>query len=131
MSAEGVLHAALLAVLRGAEDFGGALNGVFEGPAVKATAPYAEIGELLSVDWSTKDAVGRELRCAVTIRDLAQGPGRTHALVGACQAAVESVPRDLNGRDEIAAAGWVVRDGPGKWAGLIEYRVRMMSQGDE
>lgn len=128
-SAEGALHSALLGALKGADGLA-ALNGVYAGPAVKATPPYAELGELLSIDWSTKDAAGRELRPAVTIRDTGETPARVHDLAGAAGAAIEGVARDLGGW-RVASLAFVrtrvVRDGPGKWAALVEYRVRMLA----
>lgn len=131
MSAESVIQAALVAALRGDAALGAALNGVFEGPQGKATAPFAEIGELLSVDWSTKDAAGREVRLAVTVRDAAETPARLHALAGLAGAAIEALPRDLDGW-RIASLSFVrtrvVRGGPGRWSAIIEYRVRMMAR---
>jgi hypothetical protein len=129
MSAEGAVHGALVAALRGSADFGGAINGVFEGPAVKASAPYAEVQPLIAVDWSTKDKAGRELRPAVTIRDAGEGPARLHALVGAACAAIEAMPRDLDGW-RIASLVFVrsrmLREAPGRWAATVEFRVRVL-----
>ena len=130
MSAEGVLHAALVAALRGAGDFGGVLNGVFEGPAVRASAPYAEVQPLVAVDWSTKDRAGRELRPAVTIRDAGETPARLHALIGAACDAVLAMPRELDGW-RVASLMFVrsrmLREEPGRWAATVEFRVRVLS----
>ena len=126
MSAEAVVQAALLAALKGLAG----LNGVFEGPPVKAAPPYAEIGETLSGDWSVKDRDGRELRLAVTIRDAAETPARVQALAGAAGAAIEALPRDLGGW-RIASLMFVrmrlLRPAPGRWSAVIEYRVRMLA----
>ena len=131
MSAEGVLHAALVAALRGAGDFGGVLNGVFEGPAVRASAPYAEVQPLVAVDWSTKDRAGRELRPAVTIRDAGETPARLHALIGAACAAIEAMPRDLDGwrvASLVFARSRMLAEAPGRWAAVVEYRVRVLAE---
>ncbi|MDF0486786.1 DUF3168 domain-containing protein [Sphingomonas sp. H39-1-10] len=126
MSAESLVQAALLAALK---DIAG-LNGVFEGPPVKATPPYAEIGETLSGDWSVKDRDGRELRMAVTIRDAAETPARVQALAAGAVAAIEALPRDL-GAWRIASLAFVrsrlLRPAPGRWSAVIEYRVRMLA----
>lgn len=126
MSAESVVQAALVAALKGNTG----LNGVFEGPPVKATPPYAEIGETLSGDWSVKDRDGRELRLAVTIRDAAETPTRVQALAAAAGAAIEALPRDLDGW-RIASLVFVrmrlLRPAPGRWSAVIEYRVRMLA----
>ena len=130
MSAESVLQAALLAALRGDAALAAGLNGVFEGAAVKASVPFAELGELLAVDWGTKTAAGREVRVAVTVRGAGDTGAVVSGLAGAVGAAIEVVPRDL--------AGWrlasvvflrtrLLRGGPGAWAAVVEYRVRMMA----
>jgi hypothetical protein len=130
MSAESVVHAAFVAALRDDAAFGGAINGVFEGPAVKASAPYAEVQPLIAVDWSTKDRAGRELRPAVTIRDAGEGPARLHALIGAACEAVVAMPRDL-GDWRVASLVFVrsrmVREAAGRWAAIVEFRVRVLS----
>ena len=79
MSAESVVQAAVLAAVRGVAG----LNGVYLGPPVKATVPFAELGDLLSGDWSVKDRAGRELRLIVTVRDAGDSPARAQALAGA------------------------------------------------
>ena len=76
MSAESVVQAAVLAAVRGVAG----LNGVYLGPPVKATVPFAELGDLLSGDWSVKDRAGRELRLIVTVRDAGDSPARAQAL---------------------------------------------------
>lgn len=135
MSAEWVFHAAMLAALKQAGDFGGALNGVFEGPAVKASEPYAELGELLSSDWGAKDLAGRELRSAIIIRDRTEGPARLHVLAAAADAAMATIPRDLLGGQ--SGAGWriaslvllrtrIIRTAPGLWAAMVEHQIRLI-----
>ncbi|WP_374139766.1 DUF3168 domain-containing protein [Sphingomonas sp. 32-62-10] len=129
MSAAALFHTAMLAALRNDLAFGGALNGVFEGPAVKATAPYAELGELLVSDWGAKGLAGCELRPAILIRDRAQGPARLHALAAAADAAMAAVPADLGGWRIASLAllrSRIIRDGPGAWVAIVEHRVRIL-----
>lgn len=129
MSAEAIFHAAMLAALRGAGDFGGALNGVFEGSAIKASEPFAEIGELLSTDWGTKDRSGRELRSAIIIRDWAEGPGRLHRLAAAADAAMATIPRDSDGwriASLVLLRTRIIRTAPGLWAAMVEHQIRMI-----
>lgn len=130
MSAEAAVHAALVAVLRGDATLATGLNGVFEGPATKATPPYAEIGDLLSGDWSVKDRDGRELRIAVTLRDLGETPARVHALAGAAGGAIEAMPRDLDGwriASVVPVRTRVLRPAAGRWSAIVEYRVRVLA----
>lgn len=127
-SAESVVQAAALAALRGIDG----LNGVYLAPPVKATPPYAELGDLLSGDWSVKDRAGRELRLAVTVRDTAESNARVQGLAGAVGAAIEALPRDLAGW-RVASVVLVrsrVRGGPpGRWSASVEYRVRVLAAG--
>lgn len=127
MSAETILQAAALAALR---DVAG-LNGVYRGAAVKATPPYAELGDVLAIDWSVKDRPGRELRLLATLRDAGDTPDRVTALAEAAGIALESLPRDLPGW-RIASLVLVrtrTASGPaGRWSASVEYRVRMLAQ---
>jgi len=135
MSAIALFHIAMRDALKIAPDFGGVINGVFEGPAVKASEPFAEIGELLVADWGTKDSAGVELRSAIIIRDRAEGPGRVHALAAAADAAMVAMPRAL----ESSGEGWqivtlvllrtrIIRTAPGLWAAMIEHRARLIQE---
>lgn len=126
MSAESVVQAAVLAALRGVAG----LNGVYLGPPVKATVPFAELGDLLSGDWSVKDRMGRELRLLVTVRDAGERPARVQALAEAVGVAIEALPRDLTGwrvasvvlvRSRLSAAA------AGRWNASVEYRVRVLA----
>ncbi|MFA6124594.1 MAG: DUF3168 domain-containing protein [Sphingomonas sp.] len=126
MSAESVVQAAVLVAVRGVAG----LNGVYLGPPVKATVPFAELGDLLSGDWSVKDRGGRELRLIVTVRDAGDSPARVQVLAGAVGAAIEAVPRDLSGwrvaslvlvRSRLSGAAG------GRWNASVEYRVRVLA----
>lgn len=129
MSAEAVLHAAIVATLREAA-VGGAVNGVFEGPAVQATPPFAEVQPGIAIDWSTKDWAGRELRPAVVVRDAGETPARVQAIAGAMGAAVEGMARELDGWRIVSVRfvrSRMLREAAGRWAVSVEFRVRMMA----
>ncbi|MBX9860403.1 MAG: DUF3168 domain-containing protein [Sphingomonas sp.] len=128
MSAEAAFQAALVATLRAA--VGDRLNGVFEGPAVKATPPYAEIGELLSIDWSTKDAEGRELRSLIQMRDRAETAVGLQALACDADAAIRAMAPALDGWRIASLAlvrNRIVRANVGQWVALIEHRARVLA----
>lgn len=129
MSALTVLHDAMLAALRQSPGFGGVLNGVFVGPAVKATTPYAELGELLVGDWGAKDLRGYELRPIILIRDATDTPARLHDLIAAADAAMAALPRDLAGwriASLVLVRQRIARIGAGLWEASADYRVRMI-----
>ncbi|MFS0737176.1 DUF3168 domain-containing protein [Sphingomonas sp. 1P06PA] len=103
--------------------------GVFDGPPPGARYPYLAIAETAAAGWGAKGLPGRELRLAVTAWDDA-GPARLHALMAAAERGIEAIARE--------GAGWriaslaflrsrVVRDADGPWAGLVEYRVRVVA----
>ena len=125
MSAESVLQTAVLAKLRAVAG----LNGVYAGPPVRATPPFAELGELIALDWGAKDRAGRELRLLVTLRDAGETAVRLAALSASVGAAIEALPRDLTGWR--VASVLLVRDrswatSPGQWSASVDYRIRMM-----
>lgn len=126
MSAESVVRAALLAALRDVEG----LNGIYAGPPVKATPPYAEVGELLGIDWSVKDRAGRELRLLVTVRDAGESASRIEALAAAAAAAIEGLPRALDGwgvASVVLVRSRLGGSAPGRWSAVLEYRVRVLA----
>ncbi len=128
MSAEIVLAEAVLAGVRDA--LGESVNGVFDGPAVKASAPWVELGPILAADWSTKDKAGREVRLVLTVRDRADAPARTHMLAAAVGDAIEAVPRDLPGwriASCIFVRARVSGTRPGEWAASVEYQIRVLA----
>jgi len=125
MSAESVLQAAVLAQVRGVAG----LNGVYAGPPVRATPPFAELGETIAVDWGAKDRAGRELRVLVTLRDAGETAVRLGALTASVGAAIEGLPRDLTGwrvASVLLARSRSWGTGPGQWSASVEYRIRMM-----
>ena len=132
--AEGVVRGAMAAALRGDATLAAVLNGVFEGPAVRASAPFAEVAEALASDWSTKDARGRELRVAVMLRDAGERAERLATLVDAAERAIEAMPRDLDGW-RVASLTFLrsrtTGEGPGRWLAVVEYRVRVLEIGGE
>jgi hypothetical protein len=125
-----VLQSALVAVLESHPALADALTGVFDGPPPRAGYPYVSIAEGLVSDWSTKTATGREIRLALTIWDDGEEPTRLHDLIGHVEDAVAALPRDLTSwriASCVFMRSLVARDPAGPWAGLVEYRVRMLS----
>jgi hypothetical protein len=125
-----VLQSALVAVLESHPALADALTGVFDGPPPRAGYPYVSIAEGLVSDWSTKTATGREIRLALTIWDDGEEPTRLHDLIGHVEDAVAALPRDLTSwriASCVFMRSLVARHPAGPWAGLVEYRVRMLS----
>jgi hypothetical protein len=107
------------------------LTGVYDGPPVRASYPYVSIADGLSSDWSTKTETGREIRFAFTIWDDGEQAARLHNLMGHAEEAIAAMARDLPGwrvASNIFLRSLIVRDPAGPWAGLLEHRIRILSQ---
>lgn len=131
MTAEAALHAAVTVALAGVAG----LNRIEPGASVRASEPYVTIEPLVASDWGTKDRAGRELRVAVTVRDLAERAARLHALAGAVEAAVMALPAEV----PAAGGGWRIvsiaflrgrtaSEKAGTWAATLEWRVRVLAE---
>jgi hypothetical protein len=107
------------------------LSGVFDRPAPRTPFPYVSVADGLSSDWSTKTALGREVRLALTVWDDGEEPSRIQALVGQVEEALVALPRDLPGwriASNIFLRSIIARNAAGPWAGLVEQRIRLLSQ---
>jgi Protein of unknown function (DUF3168) len=104
--------------------------GVYDGPEPRAAFPYISVTDGLVSDWSTKTAVGRELRMALTVWDDGEEAARLHDLMGHVEDAVAALPRDLAGWHVVSIVflrSLIARDAAGPWAGLVEYRLRVLA----
>lgn len=125
-----VLQAAVVAALESHPALAGTLTGVFDGPPPHAAYPYVSIADGLVSDWSTKTATGREIRLALTVWDDGQEAALLHDLISHIEDAVAALPRDLTGwriASCVFLRSLIARDAAGPWAGLIEYRVRLLT----
>ena len=123
------VQAALVATLSGNVSLMAEVTGIYDGPPPRAAFPYLVISGGGSSDWSTKTARGRELRIALTLWDDGQAAARLHRLMALVEDAVAGLPRDLpNWRvaSVVFVRSLVARDAAGPWAGLIEFRVRVL-----
>jgi Protein of unknown function (DUF3168) len=125
-----ILQSAVINALEAHPALADALTGVYDGPPPHAAFPYVAIADGVVNDWSTKTATGREVRLALTIWDDGQEATRLHDLIGHVEDAFAALPCDLPGwriASCIFLRSLVARDAAGPWAGLVEYRVRMMA----
>lgn len=125
-----IAQTALVSALEAHPALAASLVGVYDGPEPRAVFPYIAITNGLSSDWSTKTDLGRELRMAVTVWDDGEAATRLHDLMGHVEDAVAALPRDLPGwrvASLVYLRSLVVRDNAGPWAGLVEYRLRMLA----
>ncbi len=131
-----LLQTAAIAALQGADGIGG----VYDGSPLQAAFPYAVVECGPESDWSHKSGSGREVRLAVTIRDEGERPARLQRLMGDAEAAIYGLGgiegwrivslhfvrsqglRETRGSDA---------SGIGRWAGVIEFRARMLQSAPE
>lgn len=129
VSASQAIQKAVVAVLRGWTPLSGAVSGIFDGPPPRAAFPYVSIGGGASGDWSTKTATGRELRIGITVWDDGEEPARLAKLMHEAELAVAQVSGAHDGW-QIASNAFlrslVARDAAGPWAGLVEFRIRVL-----
>lgn len=128
MSAQAALTAALFAALESHGALAERLNGVFATPPVRATPPYALIGEMLIADWSTKTEAGREIRFLVTLFEQPERADRLAELMAEAESAIEAMPRDASGwriASLVFQRGRILREEP--WRAVVEYRARMLA----
>lgn len=106
------------------------LTGIYDGPPPRAGCPYVAIGGGMATDWSTKTEDGREIRLALTVWDDGEVAPRLHGLTGHVEDAIAALPSDLPGwrvASNVFLRALVVRDAAGPWAGLLEWRVRVLA----
>lgn len=106
------------------------LTGIYDGPPVRAAYPYVSVADGLSQDWSTKTETGREIRLAITVWDDGEAATRLLNLMGHAEEAIAGMARDIPGwrvASNVFLRSFVARDPAGPWAGLVEYRVRVMA----
>ena len=129
MSGAGLaLKAAAIEALQSLE-----LGAVYPGPPLQAAHPYAVVECGPEADWGHKSGRGRELRLAVTLRDLGERPDRAQAFADVVEAAVEAglgvegwrlVTLALLRRRTVAQG----RGGAAGWAVAIDWRARMLAE---
>jgi Protein of unknown function (DUF3168) len=125
-----IVQEAVVAALQNSVPVMAAATGVYDGPPARAAFPYVSIGDGLTSDWSSKTALGREIRVALTVWDDGEEPARLHGLMSDVEEAVAGIERDLDGwrvASVVFLRSFIARTPGGPWAGLVEYRVRVMA----
>lgn len=127
MSAEMAVRAGVLTALQGDAALAALLNGVWDGVPVKASAPFAVVGECLGSDWGTKDRPGREVRVTLTVQDRREGGGGLAEMLALADAAVKRVvvPGYEVGTVALLRSR-VVRGREDGWRAVVDYRVRVL-----
>jgi Protein of unknown function (DUF3168) len=125
------VQSAAIAALQSHPVLAQSLSGIYDGPPVRAAFPYISLAGSLSTDWSTKTAIGREIRLAITVWDDGEESARLHYLMSHAEEAIAAIARDLPGwrvASNVFLRSFITRDAAGPWAGLVEHRVRILAQ---
>lgn len=132
MSAEVTVRAAIVAALRADTTLMNGLNGLFDGQPVRASVPYAVVGECLASDWGGKGLDGRELRLSISLHDAGETPGRLAVLLGRIEPVVQAADGDegwrIVGARLIRSRVMKARDKDG-WQAVVDYRMRVVREG--
>ena len=124
------LRAALLDWLRADEGPLAALNAIEEEVPARSAPPWLAVVASASVDWSTKDQLGREIRLALELHSRADDPRDDAPLVSALDRRIEALPREQDGFD-VASVQFLrartERRANNARATLLEYRFRCLA----
>lgn len=105
------------------------LSGVHEAAPIQAAFPYATVEAGPEADWGHKTGIGREVRLVVTIRDKGERPERLRKLMSAGETAMTELEplADWTVVSLIFLRSRIVAEGKGGWAGVLDYRARMLA----
>lgn len=124
--ASGALVGAVVAALRAVPG----LSFVADGAPVAAGDAHVVVEIGPEGDWGHKSGAGAELRFALVLRCGGERPDRARRLVAAMRGAVDGLGADVPGWRIVTLTmtrARIVREaGPG-WAGIVDYRARMLA----
>lgn len=123
------LRAALVDWLRSDIDLRGKLNAIEEEAPVRATSPWLGIAASASIDWSTKEHKGREVRVALELHLRGDDPATGVDTVSLIEDRIEAFPQQQHGFLVATARFFRARTEkrPGNIrAILLEFRFRLL-----
>ncbi|MDE2562087.1 MAG: DUF3168 domain-containing protein [Sphingomonadales bacterium] len=125
-------RAALLDWLAADPALSDALNAIAEEAPSRTALPWLAISASASIDWSTKDLAGREVRVAFELRTRGDTALADAALVAAIERRIESFPSDQSATGFRVASLAFTRAraeqrGEATRATLLEYRGRLLA----
>ncbi len=106
------------------------LNGAYHGDPIQAVTPFAIVEAGPETDWGHKSGAGREVRLAVTLRDLGEASARVQGLAAAAEQAMQGIAAELGGWRLVSLAflrSRLMQDRSGGWAAVIEWRARLLA----
>ncbi len=105
-----------------------ALNDVTEEAPSRSAPPWLGIAASASVDWSTKEQRGREVRVALELHHRGEEAGETAALIALVESRIEALPRVQAGfhiATVVFLRARAEQRAHNRRAVLIEYRFRL------
>lgn len=123
------LRAALVDWLRSDGELQRGLNAIAEEAPVRASIPWLGIAASASIDWSTKDRRGREIRVAVELHLRGDDPSTGAETITKVEDRIETLP-SVHPGFQVASIQFLrarAEQRPGNLrAVLLEYRFRLL-----
>ncbi|WP_339692841.1 DUF3168 domain-containing protein [uncultured Parasphingorhabdus sp.] len=107
------------------------VSGIFDGPPPRADFPYIALATGVSLDWSHKGGVGRELSLALIVHDDGETAARLHRVMALVEEALEPGLDDPDGWQIVTFTfrrTRILRSAISPWSGLVEYRARVLRE---
>lgn len=126
---ENRFRAALLDWLR-ADPALASLNAIEEESPLSASVPWLGFAASASIDWSTKDVPGREIRLALELATRGDEPAGDADLISAIELRIESLPQNQTGFTLVNTRflrARTERRSNNRRAVLLEYRFRILA----
>jgi len=126
---ETLLRAALIEWLR-ADPALAAINAIAEEAPARASPPWLGIAASAGIDWSTKDAAGREVRLAVELHLRGDDPATGASIVQSIEERIAALPKAHDGFEVVSTIflrSRVEQRAGNARAALLEYRFRLLA----
>lgn len=134
MSAELAVRDAVIAAMKADGALMDGINGLFDGPPDRASAPYMVVGECITTAWGAGQVEGCELRLSMSLHAPGPTPGRLAPMLGRIDPVLQQLDRAANGwrimtarllRSRIAKTAAQGQQG---WQAAIDYRIRAVRE---
>ncbi|MFZ2995083.1 DUF3168 domain-containing protein [Sphingobium sp.] len=129
MSAEVTVRAAVIAALRADGALMAQVNALFDGEPVRATAPYAVVGESVGAEWGGKGIESAEVRVTIALYDAGETPALLAGMMARVDPALGGAPvlegwRIVTARLIRSRVARSSRQPGSGWQAVMDYRVR-------
>lgn len=124
------LQMAVVTALDAHPAIGSTVTGIFDGPPPQVPYPYLSVGTGTVANWGSKTEPGREITIAINVWDDGEQAARLHDLMAHVEDALAALPAEIGDwqvATNIFLRSLISRVPSGPWLGLVEQRVRLLS----